>query len=168
MDIFVEKIVQKKKDIIDYLIIVVTIFLATFIILTIFAAAGAAGGALAIVLGIAIGYLSYIIITGRNIEYEYALTNGELDIDKIIAQRKRKRIFSGNCREFEVMAKVSGDKYSEFSQGVMAKINAASSLKSEGVYFFVTQYKGKRVMVYFEPDSKIISLIKTMNKKVHE
>lgn len=168
MDTFIEKIVSKKKDILDYVIISGTSVLAVFIILMIFTSMGAAGGAIAIVLSVAIGYLTYMIITARNIEYEYALTNGELDIDKIIARRKRKRMFSGNCREFEIMARASSEKNSEYSQGVMAKINAASSLKSEDVYFFVAQYKGKRVMVYFEPDDRIFSLIKAMNRKVIE
>ena len=34
------------------------------------------------------------------VEYEYSVTNGELDIDKIIAKRKRKPLLSVNASDF--------------------------------------------------------------------
>ena len=37
----------------------------------------------------AIIYGAYFLITGTSVEYEYAVTNGEMDVDKIIARRKR-------------------------------------------------------------------------------
>ena len=36
--------------------------------------------------------LGIYTISKFNIEYEYALTNGDLDIDMIISQKKRKRL----------------------------------------------------------------------------
>jgi uncharacterized membrane protein len=39
-------------------------------------------------------YLGWYLSTGLSVEYEYILTNNDLDIDKIIAKRKRKRLIS--------------------------------------------------------------------------
>ncbi|MCR5816029.1 MAG: DUF6106 family protein, partial [Ruminococcus sp.] len=44
-----------------------------------------AGGAL---------FLAYYMTTSFDNEYEYLLTNGEMDFDKIIAQRSRKRLIT--------------------------------------------------------------------------
>ncbi|UKI37385.1 MAG: DUF6106 family protein [Clostridiales bacterium] len=38
-------------------------------------------------------YGAYILITHFNVEYEYILTNGDIDIDKIIAKKKEKKSF---------------------------------------------------------------------------
>ena len=58
-------------------------------------------------------FLIYYIITLRNIEYEYAVTNGDLDIDIIINQSKRKRLFSASCKEFEAVARVDSPQYTQ-------------------------------------------------------
>ena len=46
-------------------------------------------------------YGGYILITNMSVEYEYIVTNGEMDIDKIIAKRRRKRLITVNARTFE-------------------------------------------------------------------
>ena len=42
----------------------------------------------------------YWFLSGTSIEYEYIVTNGCLDIDKIIAQRKRVNLLSVDVKEF--------------------------------------------------------------------
>jgi hypothetical protein len=39
-------------------------------------------------------YLGWYLSSSLNVEYEYILTNNDLDIDKIIAKRKRKRLIT--------------------------------------------------------------------------
>jgi hypothetical protein len=45
-------------------------------------------------------YLGWYLSSGMNVEYEYILTNDDLDIDKIIAKRKRKRLISIKVSSF--------------------------------------------------------------------
>lgn len=73
------------------------------------------------ILLIVLGYLVYYLISLRKIEYEYAFTNGELDIDKIIAQRKRKRVFSASCRDFEAFGKLDSEKYTDEIKNIPQK-----------------------------------------------
>ena len=49
--------------------------------------------------GFAIGFGLFRVFTGFDTEYEYIFTNGELDIDKISAKRKRERIVTVKLRE---------------------------------------------------------------------
>lgn len=45
-------------------------------------------------------YGIYWLLTGMNIEYEYIVTNGSIDIDKIISQRKRVTLLSVDVKDF--------------------------------------------------------------------
>lgn len=165
MDIFAEHIVKKKKDFVDYLIIIVTILIAYVVAYIIISIAGPLFFAIGVAFVAGIGYIGYRIITSRNIEYEYSLNNGDLEITKIVAKRKRQRIFLGNCRQFEKIDKVSSERYKSASKEVLSKINASSSINSKDTYFFITNYNKERVMIYFEPDTKILELIRTLNRK---
>ncbi|NLX77109.1 MAG: hypothetical protein GXZ01_07050 [Clostridiaceae bacterium] len=156
-DIFLEKIVQKRKDAKDYLIIAGIIIAA--LILMFFAVNFVPGMSLFFLAGI--GYISYLLITTRNIEYEYAVTNGDLDIDKIIAQRKRKRIFSANCKNFEIVAKLKSPHFSEHYKTFRNQMDCTSSLNSDNVYFIVLNYKNEQTVVYFEPSEKMLNSFKT-------
>lgn len=60
---------------------------------------------LTFILGVGVIYLMYILLTGLNVEYEYAVTNGTLDIDKIIAKRKRVGMISVEVKEFTSFGK---------------------------------------------------------------
>ena len=58
-------------------------------------------------------YLGYYLVTSLNIEYEYILTNGEVDFDKITAQRSRKRLISVKLNTAVDFGKVEEGKTSE-------------------------------------------------------
>ncbi|MDR0904097.1 MAG: hypothetical protein LBM59_05650 [Ruminococcus sp.] len=93
MDIFHEQIVKKQLRGLRLLAMIAIIIgfvlalAATFIFLSFI-------GLMAFLIMAGLAYLGWYIVTGFNIEYEYILTNDELDIDKIIAKRKRKRLIS--------------------------------------------------------------------------
>lgn len=161
MDIFMEKIVRRRKNIKDQLLTAGVIFGALvlmFIALNIQALA-AMGFNMLIVVGV--GYLAYLIITSRNIEYEYAVTNGDLDIDKIIAQRKRKRIFSANCKSFEIVAKVKSEHYTQQYKSFKNKIDCSGFIDGDDVYFVVLQYKNEQTILFFEPSEKMLQNFRT-------
>lgn len=167
MDIFLEKIIKKKRDVIDNAIIYGSIIVAVFLVLLIIGIFGPYGYSL--IICAAIGYGVYLIITSRKLEFEYALTNGEIDIDKIVAQRKRKRLISANCKELELFAKITSDKYNSSIEEIPDRIKAVTSMDSEDIYFFIVNEKNKRVVVFFEPDDKMLKVIKTIiPRKVFE
>lgn len=93
METFKEQIVRKLPDKNDQmkktLIILATavVILVCFILLM-YTPVGLMGVVLA---GLA-AYGGYYLITSLLVEYEYILTNNEIDIDKISAQRSRKRL----------------------------------------------------------------------------
>lgn len=167
MDIFLEKIVKRKKTALDGLMMAGIIILALLLIMILSSIKVIASLSPLLVVGI--GYLAYIFIRSRNVEYEYIVTNGDLDIDMIIAQRKRKRIFSGSCKDFEVVAKMTSGQYDHNTQSIKKRINAVTALDSPDVYFITTVKDGEKTLIFFEPHPKMVeSFKKYIPRKVFE
>lgn len=163
MDIFLEKIVKQKKSINDYAIIFGLIILSLFLTFFILSLSALAAFAPLLICGII--WIAYILIKGRNIEYEYIVTNGDLDIDKIIAQRKRKRIFAATAKDFEIIAKKSSPKYDYNVQNIKKKLITVSSLNSPDVYFGTLVKDGEKTVVFFEPTQKMLESMQRYNPR---
>lgn len=167
MDVFVEKIVTKKKGIEDTLIsagIVLGCILGIIIVFSI-----PVLSTLGIFFAAAFMYFGYVFISARNVEFEYAVTNGDLDIDKIVSRRKRKRLFSASCKNFEVVAKVKSEHFNQQINSIANRVIAVSTMDSPDIYFITLDYKGQRTVVFFEPDKRMLDAFKTfIPRKVFE
>ena len=156
MDSFIEKIVQKKKSSTDRLIsfgIVSASFIVAFAILMV--------GTqylqqFAFLLSIGAIFLGFRLQSRTNVEFEYLVTNGSLDVDKIMSQRKRVRIFSADCRDFEAVGRVKSKNYGPHITSGAESIFAGTNMASENLYFVTLPYKGKRTVLFFEPDQRML------------
>ena len=108
-----------------------------------------------------LGSFSFLLIAGAlfgafklscrfNVEYEYIVTNGTMDIDKIINKSSRKRVLS-----FE-LATVS--RLEKFNQGLLSSVNSkeivtACNLNDPEAYLMVSSTEGKGTSyLIFAPD----------------
>lgn len=88
-----------------------------------------------------------------NVEYEYIVTNGTMDIDKIINKSSRKRVLS-----FE-LATVS--RLEKFNQGLLSSVNSkeivtACNLNDPEAYLMVSSTEGKGTSyLIFAPDERV-------------
>ena len=155
MDIFIEKLVKKQKTSKDMLKAIGLILASLVIVFFIVPLIPFVKGFLIFFI-VAIPFFAYYVIKSQNVEYEYAYTNGELDVDRIVAESRRKRLLSVDCKDFEIVAKVSSDKYSDEYRKIPNKVEAVSSMTSPDVYFAVFENGGKRTILYFEPNDKMI------------
>ena len=102
MDTFFEQIVKKKKSPAEWAIMVGTLVVAVVLLLAMLnIPILMAMPILPTIIIVGIGYGGWWLITGQNMEFEYCVTNGDIDIDLIIAKRKRKRIVSVVGRKVE-------------------------------------------------------------------
>lgn len=99
MDTYSEQLVKKTPTSADgikkVLILTVGVILSVVFLVLTFTVTAFLLFAVAIVI-----YGIYWFMTGTNVEYEYIVTNGSLDIDKIISQRKRVNLVSVDVKEF--------------------------------------------------------------------
>ncbi len=114
-------------------------------------------------------YGAYRLYISFNYEYEYIVTNGELDVDKIIARRSRKRMCTIRPVEVEIMAPYNVDYKNQYDRGEFAlTIDAASSVYAQNRWFIVADTKKYgRVRLMWEPTEKMIDNMRTyMPRKV--
>jgi hypothetical protein len=94
-----------------------------------------------------------------NIEYEYSLTNGEMVIDTIIAQRKRKRLLSLKVREVEDFGRYNAPE--QEGKTYQTKIFACDHPLGEELWYFVTQHREKgKTLVVFNASEKMLEGMK--------
>ncbi|AIS52964.1 hypothetical protein TKV_c18140 [Thermoanaerobacter kivui] len=155
MDIFIEKLIKRQKTLKDALFSI-GVILATFVIVFLVIPVIPIVRNFWIFFLLLFGYIAYYLIRSRNIEFEYALTNSDFDVDKIIDQKRRKPILSIDCRNFEIVAKVNSDKFTNDIKNIKNRIEAVSSMSSPNVYFAVFENKGVKTVLFFEPDEKML------------
>ena len=156
MDTFVEQIVVKRKGGKEWGIMAATV--AGFVIVS--AVALLFLQVFALIIIVALGYLAWWLITSQNIEFEYSVTNGDIDIDQIIAQRKRKRIVSVSGTKIESFQPYAPQEFAnrKFDRQVMA----APSEQEEGLWCFTYHSKKNgHTLVIFQPEDRVIDALKS-------
>lgn len=108
------------------------------------------------ILMLVLGYLAYLLITSRNIEYEYELVKDYLTISKISHKSRRKKIFSGSINDFDIVAPINSAHFLEKGQNVQTTIESISSRDAKGIYFGLIQYQGKRTTILLETDERML------------
>ena len=92
------------------------------------------------------------LIQGTFIEYEYIVTNDDLDIDKIIGKRKRKRLITVSLRSVKEIAEYTGDKAVNADVSVIAHDETGV-----GMFYIVSESdKYGDLAVIFNPDKRTL------------
>ncbi|MBQ3841485.1 MAG: hypothetical protein II820_02215 [Ruminiclostridium sp.] len=92
------------------------------------------------------------LIQGTFVEYEYIVTNDDLDIDKIIGKRKRKRLITVSLRSVKELAEYTPDK--EISADVSVIAHDESGI---GMYYVISESeKYGDLAVIFNPDKRTL------------
>ena len=162
MDVFIEYMVKKQGTLGELLLKILYAVLA----IAILAAAILFGGLLgpfsmiATLLGLGAVYGAYYLITSMNVEYEYILTNGEMDVDKIIAKRRRKRITTVNARKFEEFGAYRAEAHA--GRDYVSRIYACESPDAPNNYYAVFTHAtmGKTLLV-FTPNDRVLDGLRT-------
>lgn len=162
MDSYIEQLVVHKKDYRDFLIKLVMI-LSIFAVL----ALGVLFGVLVNPYFIAVGvflcafdiYFCWYVITGRNVEYEYTVTNNNLQIDKVMAKRRRKAILSIDIKKIDGFDKLSENRLSD--KKCVKTFYLGTYEDDPNQYRFTVQTnKYGKIMVVFAPNEKVLNAIK--------
>lgn len=178
-DVYMEYMVKppksgKQKAIIA-LIVVAGVLMSALLFMLTFAAAtlllGTQFGSFAFSIGLVIialmWYGAYLLISMQNIEYEYLLTNSEIDIDKIMSKKGRKRVVSFDFKEVSICANVEDNEHNhDFRNVHMDKTLDLAGDKMRGnIYFADFVREGERMRVIFQPTSKMMGEIKKFNPR---
>lgn len=156
MDVFVEQLVKKPangktlalKILIAFGVILVSLFCLYLMLI---------GIVIALLLIFAAIYGGFYLISGLNAEYEYIVTNGEIDIDKIIAKRKRKRLITAKPSKFEAFGKLAD---AEAVSGItVVEANGIADEEAEDYYIDFTHDSFGKVRLIFTPTERTLEAV---------
>ncbi len=156
MDTFFEQIIAVKKNG-KAVAAIIGIWLAAFIVCFLLIMFMGFLGTFSLLLAAGVLFGAYKLCTRFNLEYEYIVTNGTMDIDKIINKSSRKRILS-----FE-LATVS--RIEKFNPAQLSGVNAKElfitcNQDDPGAYLMVSATEGKGTSyLVFAPDERVRSAI---------
>ena len=163
MDNFTEQLVVRQNTARDW--IKTSIYLlCLFIIPAVFVLLGVTVNFYFIIVAVCafffVCYASYYLLTGMYLEYEYAVTNSNITIDKIIAKRNRKRIISVDIKKFNTLKKLNE---SDFGKNNYKKVFKASiTPNGDDVYgaeMHLEKFNGECLLL-FSPDEKTLAAMR--------
>ncbi|MDE6425502.1 MAG: hypothetical protein K2K89_05110 [Ruminococcus sp.] len=112
---------------------------------------------LGFILAVGAGYGTFNTMQSSYVEYEYAFTNGELDIDKIIAKKKRKALISTDVTKFTAFGKYTDDIEEPEN---MTVVISSDNIASHEYYADFQHEDYGLTRIVFAPNEKILDNIK--------
>lgn len=95
-----------------------------------------------------------------DLEFEYLYVNGDLDIDKIMAKQKRKKVFETTMDDVEVVAPSGSIELRPFQK--TKTFDFSSGEVGHKTYELVTVDKGQTIKIIFEPNETILEGMKML------
>lgn len=152
MDTFFEQLIRIKLNSKAKFMVGAIIFVDVLIVAFLLIFALAFAPAIILLIVIAAIYGAYKLINMLVVEYEYIYTNGDLDVDKIVAQSSRKRIVSIKCSEVEKYGEYKGQP----APGSVKNTFVFCNPDSEGqVYLIARDRNLGMVMIVLAPEERL-------------
>lgn len=162
-DVFVERMVKKKFETTDLLVVlgvilgilvatlagfVVGMLIIPFPMITLLVSAGAVFG-------------GYKLVSMRMLEFEYSLTNGFVTVDKIMNRSTRKRMTSFECDSCEDIGKYTENEARLKTRSFDARVFATQFADHrDSWYMIVRSGKTGKTLVVFDPDEDLLAAVK--------
>ena len=147
-DFYTEQLIKKQttmKDVFIKAFLVAIAIVSVFVVLMF---------PVAIIVPIIVIAAVVFLIRRLDVEYEYLYVNGDLDIDKIMHKAKRKRIFSTNIDNMELLAPEGNEGINQFRNAKVVDYSSGSA--DERRYVLVVADNGQVTKLVFEPNDDII------------
>lgn len=178
MDVFIEELVKKRREGKDYavlavlilggLIISAALMMAILYATLVFGELAQIAGSIGMLLIAAAWYAVYHIYNSSSVEYEYIVVNNNLDIDKIMAKKRRKNILELDIKDAAIMACVDDAENNSVYKNVDNSVKILDlSAKNPNLYTYFIDYSldGNRQIVLFQPTSKMVEALWRFNPK---
>lgn len=149
-EVFVEHIVKRRLGLKEILFRVLAVLFTVVVFFVGFYYLHMLG----ITITILVGYLAYLVFVYTSVEYEYSLVNGEISIDKILGQRKRKSVNEFDIKLAELIAPTFSEEIME--KNIAVTLDYSTGHRSDALYSMIFNEKEGTMQVVFEPNEKMI------------
>lgn len=147
-DFYTEQLVKKQTNMKDVVIkaVLVAVTIVSFLVMLMFP--------FGILAPVAMIVLDVIVFQRLKVEYEYLFVNGDLDIDKIMNKSRRKKMFSANVADVELLAPVDAAELRQFQNARIYDFTSGTGQAKE--YALIVSGQGELKKIVFEPNDMII------------
>lgn len=120
-----------------------------------------------ILFAIGVIYGAFYLINSMYTEYEYEVTNGDLDISKIIAKKKRSELLSVKVSDFTSLSEYDENNFTEDDN--MTRYHCSDGTINHLFYADFTNENGEKCRLYFSPSTSIIeAMIPFLKPQIRE
>ena len=141
-DYYTEQLIKKQTTMKDVFLkaLLVSVSIVSVLVVFLFP--------LGIIIPVAVIAAAVVLTRRLDVEYEYLYVNGDLDIDKIMHRAKRKRVFSMNVNDLEILAPIDAIELRQYQR---AKVFDYSSGTGNGRLYalVVTEHGQQNVEGFF-------------------
>ncbi len=165
-DTYIEYLVKKRSTSKDILLKILIVLAAAGIAILLFLLSPILGMFSMFGYLIAFGaiYGAYRLISMMNLEYEYLLTNGDMDIDKIMNRNSRKRLLSVKCSSFEALGPYRAAEHQ--NKQYQTRIMACSSPSDPDVWYASFKHsKHGHTLLVFNTSERLLEAIRPFISK---
>lgn len=152
MDHYNEQLIRKLSEPKDIFLRILICFLTSAVIFICVGAMILFGFPMLIIIAAGACYLAYLLLSGTFIEYEYIVTNNDLDIDKISGKRKRKRLITVKLDTVRSWGEYTGKTDPNANATVMASDATGRNMW----YLDADHEKYGKVTVLFTPSEETV------------
>lgn len=147
-DFYTEQLVKKQPDMKDLAtkIGLVALFIVSVLIVFMFP--------LGLLLPVIVIVFDVIMFRRLNVEYEYLYVNGDLDIDKIMNRSRRKKMFTMNVSELELLAPADAPELRQYRN--LKTADYCSGTGQARQYALIVADHGEMKKIIFEPNDTIL------------
>ena len=108
-----------------------------------------------LILAIVLGAASYLLNLFNSVEFEYLYVDKELQIDRILARSKRKRMETLDLNQLEILAPLRSHQLDGYRRGNYKKADYSSGKEENKKYMLIVNDK----QVIFEPTEELVKTV---------
>ena len=132
-------------------------------ILTGVSAIGFIGGYLIFLVPLAVfGLLSFLVVPGFELEYEYLYLDKELTIDKIMSKQKRKKVRDIDLSKMEYICPINSHQLDPYKSRNLKVSDYSSKEENARVWVIVYKDQSGDELIGIEPNEELLKAIKTV------
>ena len=120
-------------------------------------------GIFALLVIVAVGAGIFFAYKEFDVEFEYCLTNDELDIDRIVSRERRKNVLNVNVKTIEILAPVASEHSAKMkNKSIRRTLDYSSGINDSRRWFAIfDDPKAGKTLLIFDPPRKMRDGIRT-------
>ncbi len=110
----------------------------------------------------AFGLMSFLVVPGFDLEFEYLYLDREITIDKIMSKQKRKTVRTLELSKMEYICPINSHQLNPYKSRNMKISDYSSKDPNASVWVLVYKEKSEEELIGLEPNEEFIKAIKNL------